>query len=289
MPARWKFSKPRDASVADLAASPLAGKRIVITRAVAQSEGLCDLLRARGAEPIALPLIEIVAIEDYAELDRALDRLRAGDWIFLTSQNATSPVSQRGRRLREDFFASGRGIQIASVGVATQRAAAEAGMTVHYVAESHDSVSLANELGERLRGRNVLLPRSNIAGSELPDAIKRYGAEVMDIPAYRTEFCREHDDELRELVNQRQVDAIVCFSPSAVRSLEKVFDAARLAEMQDFVVFAAIGKVTERAYHRAGLREPLVANDASAEAVVGVLHHYFENRLSDHFAGAKKS
>ena len=38
----------------------LAGKRVVVTRAAAQSRELVDLLHARGAEVIELPLIEIV-------------------------------------------------------------------------------------------------------------------------------------------------------------------------------------------------------------------------------------
>ena len=275
--------------MSDPSQSPLAGKRIVVTRPLAQSDSLANALRARGAEPIILPMIRIAPIEDCAQLDAALGRLCADDWIFLTSQNAVSPVAERGRRLRGDFFSTAGRIHVAVVGTATQRAAREAGLTVHYVAKTHEGVSLANELGERLRGRRVLSPRSDIAGPELPDAIQQQGGEVMDIAAYQTELCRDHDDELKVLVARREVDAIVCFSPSAVRSLEKVFDSARLAEVQNSVVFAAVGKVTEWACLRAGLHEPLVADDACAEAVVIVLHNYFASRVSGHFAGAKKS
>ncbi len=274
--------------MAELQTSALAGKRIVITRAPEQSNSLAKALRARGADPIVLPLIRIVALEDYAKLDGALGQLRAGDWIFLTSQNAVSPVAQRGRRLRGDFFSAAAGIQVAAVGTATQRAAGEAGLTVHHIAKSHDGVSLAEELREPLRGRRVLLPRSNIAGPELRELIGRYGGEAMDVPAYRTEPCREHDNELKALVEQGEADVIVCFSPSAVRSLEKAFGPARLAEMENSVVFAAIGKVTELACVHAGLRRPLVADEASAESLVGILQNYFADRVPGHLAGAKK-
>ncbi|MGA2421273.1 MAG: uroporphyrinogen-III synthase [Candidatus Acidiferrum sp.] len=261
----------------------------MITRALAQSEALADALRTRGASPIVLPLIRIVPIEDYTELDAALERLRTGDWIFLTSQNAVSPVVQRGRQLRSDFFTVTAGFRIAAVGSATQRAAVDAGLTVHYVATSHDGVSLANELGEQLPGRRVLLPRSNIAGPELPESIKRRGAEVMDVATYHTELCREHDNELKVLVERREVDAIVCFSPSAVMSLGKALGTAQSVEAQNSVVFVAIGTVTGWAFDRAELREPLVASDASVDAVVSVLHGYFANRVSGPLAGAKKS
>src|SRR5208283_1750929 len=103
------------------AQSPLAGKRVVITRAMTQSEGLFDALRARDAEPLLFPLIRIVPLQEYGPLDAALARLRAGDWIILTSQNAVASVAGRGRMLRKEFFSAAEGVKVAVVGPASQR------------------------------------------------------------------------------------------------------------------------------------------------------------------------
>jgi len=274
--------------VGEWASSALAGKRIVVTRTVAQSGELFEALRARGAEPVLIPLIRIVPVEDYGPLDAALSRLRSGDWIVLTSQNAVAPVAQRGRMLRDESFGAAEGIQVAAVGPASENAARAAGLTVDYVAKSHDGVSLAHELGERLRGRRVLLPRSDLAGAELPAAVQRYGAEAMEVVAYCTEQVHEYERELKALVAEGGVDAIICFSPSAVHSLARVLGAARLTELQDKLVFAAIGEVTARAYRHAGVREPLAAKYAGSEATVNVLNDYFARRSQQALAGAKK-
>jgi uroporphyrinogen-III synthase len=288
MPARWKFCKPQDASVAETSPSPLAGKRIVVTRPLAQCIALCDALRAYGAEPLALPLIRIVAVGGFAELDAGLKKLRARDWIILTSQNAVDPVASRLRLLRAAEPDTARDVHIAVVGPATQQAAKEASLGAHYVAQVHDGVSLAHELGERLRGRRVLLPRSDLASTEMPAAIRQYGAEVTEVIAYRTEYVRESEAELQTLIATRRVDAIVCFSPSAVHSLVNILGTS-VVELHDRIRFVAIGEVTARAFREAGVREPLVAADATTEAAVGVLSDHFARQVQRDFAGAKKA
>src|ERR1700722_6419983 len=95
IPARAKFLKRFTASVGEQPPSPLAGKRVVITRAQAQSAPLAAALKAHGAEVIALPLIQILPPMDYAALDGALRDLRKFDWLIFTSQNAVTGVSDR--------------------------------------------------------------------------------------------------------------------------------------------------------------------------------------------------
>ena len=51
---------------------PLAGKRIVVTRARTQASSLVAALTELGAEVIELPTIEIVPLESYEVLDEAL-------------------------------------------------------------------------------------------------------------------------------------------------------------------------------------------------------------------------
>ena len=269
--------------------SPLAGKRVVVTRAAEQSTGFCDALRALGADPVVVPLIKIVPIEDFAPLDAALARLSPRDWIILTSQNAVPPLAVCARKLHKELLGNESSVQIAVVGPATENAARTAGLKVAYVAVTHDGVSLAQELGERLRGRQVLLPRSNLAGTDMPAALHRFGAEVIEVVAYRTEPERAAQGELQRMLATRCVDAMVCFSPSAVHSLANLLGPAQIGALQEHVVFAAIGEVTAHAFRGAGVRIPLVAADATPEAVVTALSEYFAKQAQRDFAGAKQS
>jgi uroporphyrinogen-III synthase len=251
----------------ELSRSPLARKRIVVTRAATQGEGLCDLLRARSAEPILFPLIRILPIEDFAPLDAALGKLCSGDWIAFTSQNAVDPVVRRARMRRLDFFCESD-VQVAAVGPATRQALRIAGVDVTYPATNHDGDSLGRELGERVRGRSVLLPRSDIASAELPATLRGCGAEVLEVVAYRTERT-EGGRELAVLIAARAVDAIICFSPSAVHSLVALIGQANIAGMNESVAFAAIGETTALAFRDAGVRNPLLAADTTPEAGSG--------------------
>src|SRR5258705_3800912 len=95
IPARAKFSKRFTASVADHTPSPLAGKRVVISRAESKPATLAAALRAHGAEVVSLPLIQILPPLDHAPLDCALRSLSTFDWLVFTSQNAVTAVAER--------------------------------------------------------------------------------------------------------------------------------------------------------------------------------------------------
>jgi len=221
--------------VADQPPSPLAGKRVVITRAESQSATLAAALRAHGAEVISLPLIQILPPLDYAPLDRALRDLAKFDWLIFTSQNAVTGVSDRlaattpadsvipsvartvpspsGFR-EESVSASSRSPRIAAVGKATAEAAQLAGFNVTHVGQGGTGATLVYELAVELRGKRVLLPRSDRAAVELVPRLERFGAEVIEVIAYRTADTAEVDAVSREAV--AACSAILFFSPSAV-------------------------------------------------------------------------
>ena len=52
---------------------PLFGKRVVVTRPAAQNASLCDMLARAGAEPIPVPLIEIVSAAEWADAGLAAE------------------------------------------------------------------------------------------------------------------------------------------------------------------------------------------------------------------------
>ena len=57
---------------------PLAGLTVLVPRARDQASELSALLRARGAEPLEVPTIEIRPVASTAALDQAIERLAAG-------------------------------------------------------------------------------------------------------------------------------------------------------------------------------------------------------------------
>src|SRR5208337_1130304 len=97
------------------------------------------------------------------------------------------------------------------------------------------------------------LPRSDRANHDLVETLQRLGAHVTEIVAYKT--LRPASDDTRYLENilQDVPDALLFFSPSAVRHLRELFGPHRFQNLAEKSVFAAIGSVTERALREAGV------------------------------------
>src|SRR2546430_11481614 len=93
----WRESRLVRMSEQKVAAQPLQGKRILVTRTREQAGMLSVRLQALGAVPIEFPTIRIVSPSDWTQLDAALHRLyRSGsseeqdyayDWLIFTSVN----------------------------------------------------------------------------------------------------------------------------------------------------------------------------------------------------------
>src|SRR5262249_21648241 len=119
----------RRARPPDVTARPLAGTRVVVTRAEHQSAGLQRALQALGAEVELLPLLVVLPPADPAPLLAAAARVGEYAWVVLTSANAAEallPVAPR------PWPAS---VRVAVVGPATARQVAAHGVQPALVAE----------------------------------------------------------------------------------------------------------------------------------------------------------
>lgn len=271
----------------DGAGFSLAGKRVVVTRAAEQSGALVKALEEAGASVVTLPLLAFAAPEDLSGLDSALRGAAEFDWVLLTSQNAVAALQERctaSSVLPAVAFAR---VRVAAVGRATASAAENIGLKISYVATKHQGVALAEELGEQLAGKRVLLPRSDLASAELPQTLQRLGARVTAVVAYKT--IVQSGDETRQARSLASdvPDAILFFSPSAVHHLQGLLGHDFLA-LGKRAIFAAIGPVTRDALHQAGVERVLVAADTTVDATVIALRDYFSKAAESSHAGVRK-
>jgi uroporphyrinogen III methyltransferase/synthase len=275
----------------DSAKQPLAGRRVVVTRAPEQVGELIGALERLGAEVLLLPTVEFAPPEDFSALDDAIARFAVFDWILFTSRNA---VRFFARRLREkveqrrtsELLARCRA---AAVGPATAEAATKEGFRVDYVAENHSGEGLARELAGSVRGRRVLLPRSERADDRLPAALREAGAEVSEVVAYRTTAPKSLDPHALESVRGGEVDAVIFASPSAFHNLCGWIPANELAELSQRVEFAAIGPTTARALREAGAQVAIEAPDASASALAEAIASYYQRQPKKQPAAARRA
>jgi uroporphyrinogen-III synthase len=265
----------------------LLGKRIVVTRAVEQSESLLAALRENGAVPVLLPMVSFALPTETAPLDDALRLLQQFDWIFLTSQNALRALVGRCEFLQLSLKDLATGVQIAAVGPATADAIRNSGLEVAYLAKKHQGVALAQELSASIKGKKIFLPRSDRANPDLGQALENFAAQVTEVVAYQTVLPTEAETKnyLREL--EQGADAILFFSPSAVHNLQDMLKAARFVVLSRTVAFTAIGPVTEKALRETGVARILVAADTNVAAVLRALAEHFAISPAGLPAGAK--
>lgn len=270
--------------------SPLAGRRIIITRAAEQCVELCRILKDRGANPVVVPLVQFAPPDDFAPFDAALRNLQKFNWIFFTSANAVRAFADRLKALGLPVATALASVKMAAVGPATAQAAAEAGFHVAYVAKKHQGVALAEELAASLPNQHVLLPRSDRANSDLPDALCQLNAKTTEVVAYRTLLFKKNDAALVALFSQPD-SAILLFSPSAVHGYAEIANGAAAlpnGQNRNVPVIVAIGPVTAAALRSIGLNEILQSSDTTVDAVVQTLESHFAAKEHLSETGAKR-
>jgi len=222
----------------------LAGRKVLVTRALQQAGKLSEGLRALGAEPVEVPVLEIVAPVSYAPLDEAIQHLDRYDWLILTSSNTLQAVCARGA-LYGVNPANAEGLKVAAVGSATAEQARLSGVHVSLVPESYVAEGLVKSLSDQVAGKRILLARSAVARDVIPDALRAAGALVDVVEAYRNVMPKATPEQLRQAVAER-LDAATFTSSSSLTHLAEAARAAGIPWPLAGVPAISIGPITSQ-------------------------------------------
>jgi uroporphyrinogen-III synthase len=253
----------------------LAGKRIVVTRAPEQAREIVEGFAILGAVVFILPAVSFSEPVDAAPLDAAIAELASYDWVLLTSANAARFFARRCHALLAAVPVAAPP-RFAAVGPATASAATAEGLRVEYVAREYRGVALGRELGPAISGRKVLLPRSDRANQDLPQALAAQGASVVQVVVYRTGGMGAHEAHVAELFRAAEIDVVSIFSPSALANLQAEFGHGTLRRVASRAALAAVGPATAGAIREAGLPVAIMAKEATAWSLVRAVADYFE-------------
>ena len=189
-----------------------------------------ERLRALGIRVLRVPVIRIAPPRDPLALKRAVRE--PFDLAVLASRNAE----------RAFLKAGGKGARVGP----------------------GSSASLVRILRRRkLRGRIVLLPRSQVSPEALPRALRRMGALVRCVTSYRTLPVRLSRRSLSALAG---ADAVTFASASAASSLAASFRREGFSVRGIRAV--SIGPETSRALRREGFRVAAGARPSSQAGLV---------------------
>jgi uroporphyrinogen-III synthase len=245
---------------------PLAGRRILVTRAAHQAGKLSDALRALGAEPVEVPVLEIRPPESFTALDAALRSLGSYHWLIFTSANTVHAVVERSVSLGIPFESAARP-QVAAIGEATATAARGAGFTVDLVPPSYVAESLLETLADQAHGKRILLARAAVARDVIPDALRHAGAHVDVVDAYRNVLPKSAPALLlRALADP--IDAATFTSSSSATNLALAVSRSGISFPFPGVQAISIGPITSQTLRELGW-EP--AAEAATHDIPGLI------------------
>jgi uroporphyrinogen III methyltransferase / synthase len=263
-------------------ARPLFGKRILVTRPKAQAADLVDRLEAAGAEAIEAPMIRIVPPEDFAALDDACARAGEFDWIVFSSVNAVDAFVDRLLAGPRDLRAL-NGVRLCVVGPSTGDRLARYGLKVDLTPAEYRAdavVPAMAELGD-LHGQRVLLPHGDIGREVVAEELRKNGADVTEVIAYRTAIAepeREGEPDIYRMLLERRIDVVTFTSASAVRSFVRVLGDEPAADLLRTTVVASIGPVTAEAAAQHNIQSTIVPASYTVPALVEAIVGYFQQK-----------
>ena len=254
----------RRETIAWLERRPLFGRRVVVTRARAQSSGLAAALGALGAEVVELPAIRIMPRIDSAEVRDAIGAIHSYALVCLTSPNGA-------RLLFEALEAAGLDARalanatVAAIGPGTAAALAEHGIRAEIVPERSIAEALVEALAAvDVASRPVLVARAAEARDVLPEALRERGGKVDVVALYETVA---EEPEPAAIEAAQGADYVTFTSSSTVRNFVAAIGRRPLARAR----IVSIGPVTSEAVREAGLEVHVEAKRHDPSGLVDAL------------------
>lgn len=259
---------------------PLFGKRVLITRPRDQAAEFVRLLEGVGAQPIEAPMISIVPPPDWGPLDEVCRRIEAFDWIVFSSGHAVDTLLGRLLASPLDLRAL-KGVRLCTVGPATAEHLTSVGLKVDLVPAESRAEAVVQAMAEDgpLRGARVLLPRADIGREVIAEELRRRGADVTEVTAYRTvavDHERDGGPDIYRMLLDRKIDVVTFTSPSAVKNFVELLGEEPAADLLARTVVASIGPVTAQAAAQCNIHSAVVPAQYTIPALVDAIVAHFE-------------
>lgn len=226
--------------------APLAGWRILVSRAREQADALSSGLRSLGAEVYDIPFIEIRPPRSYKSLDESLKLVTEYEWLILTSVNGVRAMFERMALLNIPKRVLSH-LNIVAIGPATRKAIEHEGLKVAVTPREYIAESVVESLLDKVRGKRVLLCRAKVARDLIPRELRRLGAFLDVVEAYETVVPQSSRVELRAVLRDplRRPHVITFTSSSTVKNYVALLGIrSGRSRLVEGVLNASIGPVT---------------------------------------------
>ena len=258
---------------------PLFGKKIIVTRAREQASGFLKELALLGADCIEFPTIEVTPPIDWEPLDSAIKNLDDYHWLVFTSVNGVRFFLKRLHENQRDIRDL-KGLKIATIGPKTAEALSELGIRPDLIPDEYRAEAVIASFRDRdVKGSRILLPRAEKAREILPEELRKMGAHVDVVHAYKTIKPEYNREDIIKMFQEGTVHMVTFTSSSTVENFVEMFDSAR-AELRDCmksVAIACIGPITADTARENQMEVTVVPPNYTIEALTKAIVEYFNS------------
>lgn len=254
----------------------LKGLRVLVTRPAHQAESLCQRLKEYGAEAIRFPLLEIEDPVDPAALERMADHLQDFDWAIFVSANAV-------QRALSALLASRAWpvtVRIAVVGKSSAAALQSFGLTAEACPEQQfDSEGLlALPQMQQVAGLRMVIFRGNGGRGILANTLRSRGADVNYVECYQRVKPAVDSHKPDQLGKITGADVVLINSADSLKNLCELLDNQQVANVSGMQLLVVSQRLVEIARKSGFVKPPLVADNATDQAVIDALLAWQDER-----------
>jgi uroporphyrinogen III methyltransferase/synthase len=254
---------------------PLFGRNIVVTRDAIGNADFAAKIISRGGNPVKFATIKIKPLTEKNDFLRALSKISDFDWIIFTSANGVNIFFEALQALGKDarIFSSSK---IAAIGRQTAEKLSEFGIKADFVPDVFTGKQLGKQLLciSDLRGKKILLLRSQRASEELIEVLEQAGSEVLNTPVYDIVQQKSECDWLIERIGRGEIDWLTFASPSAAQAFFEQIPV-RIVNSANVKV-ASIGPTTSEQLAKLGVKVDVTAKEHTIDGLLDAIEKTYE-------------
>ena len=264
-------------------ATPLWGRRILLTRGRDQIAALRQRFAELGADVMLQPAIEITDPPNWESLDDALEQLERFDWLVFSSVNGVRYLTKRMSQCGDDPRRLKR-LKLAAIGPATADELARCGLKTDLVPREYRAEALAEALivaaggghstnapaePTGLAGKRFLLARASRGRETLAQRLSAAGATVDQVVVYSSIDVRQPEPEVADAMAQHRIDWVTVTSSAIARAVVGLF-----GEQLRHCKLASISPVTSESLRQLRLEPAVEATQYTLEGLIeAILRH----------------
>jgi len=252
----------------------LTGKRILITRASGQIEGVASHVYQCGGVPIAFPCLAVTCLTKSV---REAVKLLGGNGVqaLFTSANGVNCVATA---LGDAFISTFQSVPVVVIGRHTADAIEERGVRITWIPQNTSQEGLMDAWRQHGLPMHLVFFRAEQGRNMLPEALKEAGVDVHLVPAYRTICPNDDASAVIQSLKNGEIDAVLLGSSRTAQHYMHRIGDSRFANRPAIAVISEQVADTARTMN---LDVQVVAKEASFASMLDGLELWFKKMAAN--------